>query len=59
MSDKSFVKKLRRIFQENEEEHRSLICQKDREARETLVAKFQTQRANHASHFGVANLTPL
>jgi hypothetical protein len=24
-----------------------------------LVAKFQTQGVDHASHFGVANLTPL
>lgn len=61
MNNESLVEKLRRIGQEKEKEHKKLIHEREREIhiQETLATEVQTKGMDHASHFRIANPTPL
>jgi Fe2+ or Zn2+ uptake regulation protein len=56
MSDESLVEKIRRINQEKEEEHRNVICQKERSTTHFRIANptpFQVQSSDSSSDYNI------
>jgi len=61
MNNKSLIEKFGRIVRKKEEEHKNLICAKERgiQRQEIFTIKGQKEVTDHASHSGITNPTSL